>query len=193
MAGHDADIAIIFDYLKELLNPPVTPRPKIGFRRKDEIDWGFASLHGWNAAYYDFYDGLRYSFHAIQAQIPWYTPAAVTKPNWLLTQFTEQILDLNFFRVDQNALLERPNVFRVGQNDFRFYRNDLQEGQIISRSAPFFLREHSNVFRVGQNDFRFYQNDLWEGPNFLRVGQHSSREDLNVFEVVKVFSGKRWY
>lgn len=38
MAGHDEDIAVIFDYLKQLLHPPAAPRPKIGFRRKDEVD-----------------------------------------------------------------------------------------------------------------------------------------------------------
>ena len=38
LAGHNNDIAVIFDYLKQLLNPPVTPRNKIGFRRKDEKD-----------------------------------------------------------------------------------------------------------------------------------------------------------
>ena len=38
LAGHDDDIAVIFDYLKQLLNPPVSPRNKIGFRRKDEAD-----------------------------------------------------------------------------------------------------------------------------------------------------------
>jgi ORF6N domain len=31
MAGHDEDIAVIFDYLKQLLQPPAAPRPKIGF------------------------------------------------------------------------------------------------------------------------------------------------------------------
>jgi hypothetical protein len=38
LASHDADITVIFDYLKQLLNPPVPPRNKIGFRRKDEVD-----------------------------------------------------------------------------------------------------------------------------------------------------------
>ena len=38
LAGHDEDIAVIFDYLKQLLHPPAAPRPKIGFRRKDEVD-----------------------------------------------------------------------------------------------------------------------------------------------------------
>ena len=33
---HDADIRLIFEYLKELLNPPQEPRPRIGFRRADE-------------------------------------------------------------------------------------------------------------------------------------------------------------
>ncbi|HKC35946.1 MAG TPA: ORF6N domain-containing protein, partial [Chitinophagaceae bacterium] len=36
LTGHDEDIALIFQYLKKLLNPPQPPRPKIGFRRKDE-------------------------------------------------------------------------------------------------------------------------------------------------------------
>jgi len=38
IASHDNDIVVIFDYLKQLLNPPVAPRNKIGFRRKDELD-----------------------------------------------------------------------------------------------------------------------------------------------------------
>jgi hypothetical protein len=33
---HGEDIRRIFEYLKELLNPPKEPRPWIGFRRKDE-------------------------------------------------------------------------------------------------------------------------------------------------------------
>ncbi len=36
--GHDEDIQLIFKYLKQLLNPPQEPRPRIGFRRPDEID-----------------------------------------------------------------------------------------------------------------------------------------------------------
>jgi hypothetical protein len=36
LAGHDEDITLIFQYLKQLLNPPQLPRQKIGFRRKDE-------------------------------------------------------------------------------------------------------------------------------------------------------------
>lgn len=32
--GHDEDIATIFHYLKELLNPPVEPRPAIGYKRQ---------------------------------------------------------------------------------------------------------------------------------------------------------------
>ena len=36
LTNHDEDIALIFQYLKKLLNPPQPPRPKIGFRRKDE-------------------------------------------------------------------------------------------------------------------------------------------------------------
>jgi ORF6N domain len=34
--GHDENIQVIFAYLKKLLNPPVEPRPRIGFRRKGE-------------------------------------------------------------------------------------------------------------------------------------------------------------
>lgn len=33
---HDENIQLIFEYLKQLLNPPQQPRPRIGFRRKDE-------------------------------------------------------------------------------------------------------------------------------------------------------------
>lgn len=36
VTGHDEDIQLIFTYLKQLLNPPLEPRPRIGFRRKDE-------------------------------------------------------------------------------------------------------------------------------------------------------------
>jgi phage regulator Rha-like protein len=36
LTGHDEDIALIFQYLKQLLNPPQPPRNKVGFRRKDE-------------------------------------------------------------------------------------------------------------------------------------------------------------
>ena len=36
LTGHDEDIALIFQYLKQLLNPSQPPRNKIGFRRKDE-------------------------------------------------------------------------------------------------------------------------------------------------------------
>jgi len=35
---HDEQIALVFDYLKKLLNPPAAPRRRIGFRRKDEED-----------------------------------------------------------------------------------------------------------------------------------------------------------
>ena len=38
LTGHDEDIALIFKYLKQLLNPPQPPRNKVGFRRKDEKD-----------------------------------------------------------------------------------------------------------------------------------------------------------
>ena len=36
---HDEQIALVFTYLKKLLSPPQPPRPRIGFRRKDEKDW----------------------------------------------------------------------------------------------------------------------------------------------------------
>ena len=36
LAGHDNDITLIFQYLKQLLNPPQPPRRKIGFKREDE-------------------------------------------------------------------------------------------------------------------------------------------------------------
>jgi hypothetical protein len=36
LTSHDDDIALIFEYLKQLLNPPQTPRRKIGFRRNDD-------------------------------------------------------------------------------------------------------------------------------------------------------------
>jgi hypothetical protein len=36
LTGHDADIVLIFQYLKQLLNPPQPPRNKIGFKRKGE-------------------------------------------------------------------------------------------------------------------------------------------------------------
>ena len=35
---HDRDIAIIFHHLKQLFNPPSPARPKVGFRRKDELE-----------------------------------------------------------------------------------------------------------------------------------------------------------
>ena len=38
IAGHDEDIQLIFKYLKQLLNPPQEPRPRIGFRRAGEKD-----------------------------------------------------------------------------------------------------------------------------------------------------------
>lgn len=38
VAGHDENIQVIFMHLKELLNPPKEPRPRVGFRRKDEQD-----------------------------------------------------------------------------------------------------------------------------------------------------------
>lgn len=36
VTAHDEDIKMIFDALKQLLNPPQEPTPKIGFRRKDQ-------------------------------------------------------------------------------------------------------------------------------------------------------------
>ncbi|MGQ0739727.1 MAG: ORF6N domain-containing protein [Bacteroidota bacterium] len=36
LAGHDEDIQVIFQYLKQLLNPPQPPRNRVGFRRKNE-------------------------------------------------------------------------------------------------------------------------------------------------------------
>jgi phage regulator Rha-like protein len=36
LTGHDVQIEQIFHYLKQLLNPPQPPRPRIGFRRSDE-------------------------------------------------------------------------------------------------------------------------------------------------------------
>jgi ORF6N domain len=36
---NDQDIQLIFEYLKQLLNPPQEPRPRIGFRRKDEQNY----------------------------------------------------------------------------------------------------------------------------------------------------------
>jgi hypothetical protein len=35
LTRHDDDIVLIFEYLKQLLNPPQTPRRKIGFIRND--------------------------------------------------------------------------------------------------------------------------------------------------------------
>jgi len=36
LTQHDEDIALIFQYLKKLLSPPETARPKIGFKRSNE-------------------------------------------------------------------------------------------------------------------------------------------------------------
>ena len=36
LTNHDEDIALIFQYLKQLLIPPQPPRRKIGFRKHDE-------------------------------------------------------------------------------------------------------------------------------------------------------------
>jgi hypothetical protein len=38
LTAHDGDIVVIFNYLKQLLDPPPVPRKKIGFRRKDEVE-----------------------------------------------------------------------------------------------------------------------------------------------------------
>jgi ORF6N domain len=38
VTGNTKDIIMIFDYLKQLLNPIEPPRRKIGFRRKDEAE-----------------------------------------------------------------------------------------------------------------------------------------------------------
>jgi len=36
VTDHDEGIQLIFDHLKQLLNPPVEPRPRVGFRRPGE-------------------------------------------------------------------------------------------------------------------------------------------------------------
>lgn len=38
VAGHDREVKVIFEYLKELLNPPEVPRRPIGFRVKAPSD-----------------------------------------------------------------------------------------------------------------------------------------------------------
>jgi hypothetical protein len=38
VSSHDENIQLIFKYLKQLLSPPQTPRPRIGFRRSGERD-----------------------------------------------------------------------------------------------------------------------------------------------------------
>jgi len=38
LADHDEGIALIFQYLRKLLNPAQPPRKRIGFRRKEEND-----------------------------------------------------------------------------------------------------------------------------------------------------------
>lgn len=35
-ANHDENFKVVFKYLKELLTPPIEPRPKIGFKQKGE-------------------------------------------------------------------------------------------------------------------------------------------------------------
>ncbi len=36
--GRDENIQVIFAYPKQLLKPPQEPMPRVGFRRKDELD-----------------------------------------------------------------------------------------------------------------------------------------------------------
>jgi hypothetical protein len=36
LTGHDEDIALIFEYLKQLINPPQPPRRPIGFKNNDD-------------------------------------------------------------------------------------------------------------------------------------------------------------
>ena len=36
LVGHDNDIFTLFQYLKQLLNPPVQTRPRIGFKRQNQ-------------------------------------------------------------------------------------------------------------------------------------------------------------
>jgi hypothetical protein len=36
LTKHDEEIALIFEYLKQLLNPPQPPRRRIGYRQTDE-------------------------------------------------------------------------------------------------------------------------------------------------------------
>jgi len=38
LVKHEQEIQVIFETLKELINPPQESRPRIGFRRKDEQD-----------------------------------------------------------------------------------------------------------------------------------------------------------
>jgi len=38
VTGHDEDIELIFSYFRQLLNTQKEPRPRIGFRRQDEMD-----------------------------------------------------------------------------------------------------------------------------------------------------------
>ena len=38
LGKHDEQIDLVFGYLKKLFTPPPLPRPRIGFRRKDEKD-----------------------------------------------------------------------------------------------------------------------------------------------------------
>jgi len=38
MNRHETDIQAIFEVLKKLIHPEQRPRPRIGFRRKDEQD-----------------------------------------------------------------------------------------------------------------------------------------------------------
>lgn len=36
--GYDEDIQLIFTHLKRLIEPPLEPRPRIGFRRNGQVD-----------------------------------------------------------------------------------------------------------------------------------------------------------
>jgi hypothetical protein len=36
VTGHDADVQVIFQCLKQMLDPPREPRPRVGFRRQGE-------------------------------------------------------------------------------------------------------------------------------------------------------------
>jgi hypothetical protein len=38
VSGHDEDLQLVFEYLKQLIHTPDPPRKRIGFRRSDEKD-----------------------------------------------------------------------------------------------------------------------------------------------------------